>query len=79
MAGSHQAAAPTLDPLNAATFSEAERRVDDAKVVYAQPAEKAADELTISYPKGSAKVRIFAPVSTSHSFALPWRVSSSQT
>ncbi|MEE2981877.1 MAG: hypothetical protein VX929_01020 [Pseudomonadota bacterium] len=43
MADPLQTAAPTLDPLNAATFSEAERRVDDAKVVKAQPADKAAD------------------------------------
>jgi len=43
MASRHQAAAPTLDSLNATTLSEAERRVDDAKVVKAQPADKAAD------------------------------------
>ena len=41
----HQAAAPTLDSLNAAAPSESEGHVDDAKVMNSVPAEKATDKL----------------------------------
>ena len=40
----HQTAAPALDPLNAAARTEPEGYINDAKVVRAEPTEKAADE-----------------------------------